>query len=304
MTSAVLAFALTSLVGPIVGDAHPMPWGFIAHEMAAREAVRALPGTMPAFFRAAGDQLVYLDPEPDKWRNYDMREMDQAFSYDHYIDMENVPEGALDAPDRFTYLAALYEAGLPKPERDAGFLPYRIIELYQRVVTEFRMWRNETDPTKRGWIEQRIINDAGVLGHYVTDASQPHHATIHFNGWNSSDAFGNAWPNPEGYAGGSDFHSRFERYFVEAHVNQEDIHRQMPGSAPVNIAGQAREGVLQHIAESSANVETLYRLERDIGFDPEGPLNAETRDFAAERLASGGAMLSVLWWSAWNESGS
>ena len=37
-----------------------------------------------------------------------MSEMDQAFSYDHYIDFENVPDGALDAPDRYEFLAALY----------------------------------------------------------------------------------------------------------------------------------------------------------------------------------------------------
>ena len=304
MTAYALLMTLAVSTGPTSDDAHPLPWGFLGHEMAAHAAVLALPASMPAFFRDARDQLVYLDPEPDRWRNFNMKEMEQAFSYDHYIDMENVPTGALDAPDRFTYLKALYDAGLPKPERDAGFLPYRILELYQRVVTEFRMWRNETDPTRRGWIEQRIINDAGVLGHYVTDASQPHHSTIHFNGWRGSDALGNAVPNPEGYSGGGDFHSRFERLFVEAHVTQADVNRHMPRSAPTDATGRSRAMVMEHIQESSDNVEALYRLDRDVGFDPDGPLNPETRDFAAERLASGGAMLSVLWWSAWNESGS
>ena len=77
----------------------------------------------------------------------------------------------------------LYEAGIERPERDAGFLPFRIVELYQRIVSGWLRWRAEEDPLRRSWIEQRIVNDAGILGHYVTDASQPHHTTIHFNGW-------------------------------------------------------------------------------------------------------------------------
>jgi len=51
-------------------------------------------------------------------------------------------------------------------------------------------------------------------------------------------------------------------------------------------------------------VERLYRLERDLGFDPARAAPAETRDFAAERLAVGARMLADLWWSAWLESAS
>ena len=177
-----LALLLTGSSAPRDPVSSP-PWGYVGHQMAARAAAATLPGEMPAFFRDAGPQLVYLNPEPDRWRVRARREMDQAFQYDHYIDLENVPDGALDAPDRFTYLRLLYEAGLERPERDAGFLPYRIMELYQRTVNGWRMWSAETDPERREWIEERIVNDAGILGHYVTDASQPHHTTIHFNGW-------------------------------------------------------------------------------------------------------------------------
>jgi hypothetical protein len=53
---------------------------------------------------------------------------------------------------------------------------------------------------------------------------------------------------------------------------------------------------------ANALVDTLYRLEKEVGFDPAGPLRAETRDFTAERLAAGAAMLRTLWWSAWLES--
>jgi len=294
----VLAAAAVSGAVPSARRAHdtPLPWGFVGHEMAARAAHATLPSDVPAFFRAAGDQLVYLDPEPDRWRNRSLAEMDQAWSYDHYIDLENIPDGALDAPDRFVFLKALYDAELDKPERDAGFLPFRIVELYQRLVTEWRMWRSETDRERRGWIEARIINDAGILGHYVTDGSQPHHTTIHFNGWSRGT------PNPEGYTEDRTFHSRFERFFVEAHVTQADVSRRVP-RRPGSVSGSARAAVLDYLRTSHAGVETLYRLDRDIGFDPDGPLRPEVRDFAADRLAAGASMLAVLWRSAWIESG-
>ena len=109
----------------------------MGHELAARAAVTALPTDMPAFFRSAAERLVYLNPEPDRWRDSGQRAMDQAWNYDHYIDVENVPDGALEEADRFSFLKVLYDAGLEKPERDAGFLPYRILHpesLWQEVT--------------------------------------------------------------------------------------------------------------------------------------------------------------------------
>lgn len=288
LAPALSLLTLAAVASPVVR------WGLEGHEMAARAAVAVLPAEMPTFFRAAGDQLVYLDPEPDRWRNRDMPEMDNAFSYDHYIDLENVPEAALAAPHRFAYLDLLYAAGLERPERDGGFLPFRIVELYQRLVTEWRLWHAEADPVRRGWIEQRIVNDAGVLGHYVTDASQPHHATIHFNGWNA------ATPNPEGYTLDRTFHARFESDFVTAHLTQEQISTRVT-APPSSLVGAVRESVVDYIQASNAHVETLYRLDRDVGFDPTRPARPETRDFAAERLAVGARMLADLWWSAWLE---
>ena len=293
----ILALPAATFPGRTNAAPH-VPWGFAGHEMAARAAVAMLPPEMPAFFRSAGEQLVHLNPEPDRWRVREQREMDRAFAYDHYIDLENVPDGALDAPDRFSYLRLLYQAGLERPERDAGFLPYRIVELYQRTVNGLRRWREEQDRERRRWIEERVVNDAGILGHYVTDASQPHHTTIHFNGWDLET------PNPEGYTRDNRFHSRFERHFVEAHVTEADLVGHLPAEPLPSVAGAVRDAVRRHILESHAEVETLYRLDRDVGFDPEKPAAPAARDFAAGRIAAGARMLAVLWWSAWVESAS
>ncbi len=282
---------------PDAAAPRPAPlWGFVGHLMAARAAVSVLPDDMPDFFLQAGEQLVYLNPEPDRWRVREQEEMDQGFAYDHYIDLENVPQGGLDASDRFDFLRILYAAGIARPERDVGFLPFRILELYQRLVTEWRLWRAEEDPVRRGWIAERIVNDAGILGHYVTDASQPHHTTIHFNGWVRGA------PNPERFTRDPRFHARFERFFVEAHVTGADVARHMSTQPPPPPSGWVREAVMAHILAAHEQVEMLYRLDLEIGFDPDAPAHEATVEFAAARIAAGAQMLAALWVSAWNES--
>ena len=283
------ALALTPLE-----PAAPAPWGEVGHRLAARSAASGLPGAMPAFFRDAAGQLEYLDPEPDRWRSRELNTMDQAFAYDHYIDLENVPARALDAPHRWEFVRLLYEAGVEVPERDAGFLPYRVLELYERLLAEWRLWR-ENDGPERAWIEQRIINDAGVLGHYVTDASQPHHTTIHYNGW-ADDA-----PNPAGYTTERDFHWRFESAFVAAHVDFGEVLAATRPGAPRHLA-DTRAAVLDYLLAGHREVETLYRLEKEARFDPETSPPTAHLEFAVDRLAVGASMLRDLWWTAWLES--
>ena len=183
--------------------AAPFRWGSDGHRMATQAAHGILPESMPTFFREAEAQLEYLSPEPDRWRTGDFTEMDEAWKYDHYIDVENVPRGALNASDRFEFITALFEAGIERPQQNVGFLPFRILEMQQRLTSGFARWRLSSAGSERDWIEARILNDAGIISHYVVDAAQPHHTTIHFNGW------ADGAPNPMGFTTDVDFHSRF-----------------------------------------------------------------------------------------------
>ncbi len=285
--SVVAAGALTLAVAGAAAA-----WGADGHRMIGRAAVAGLPSDMPAFFVDAAEQLTYLGPEPDRWRDDELTAMDEAWKYDHYIDLEAVPAGALDAPDRFAYLAALYAAGIDEPEQSAGLLPYRILELYQRLAAGFARWREADTEAVRGWIQQRIINDAGILGHYVADASNPHHTTIHFNGW-ADDA-----PNPEAYTTSRDFHYRFESRFVSAHIDYDRLRTAVPAGADVV---DAREAILSFILQTHDQVIPMYELEKTHGFDPDAP-SPETQAFVVDRMAAGARMLRSLWYSAWVES--
>lgn len=284
--------ALVACVATVA--AAPAPWGSHGHLIAGQAAATDLPADMPEFFREAAAQLAYLNYEPDRWRARELREMDQAFSYDHYIDLENVPEAARAAPDRFSYLEVLYrQTDLGRPQRDGGLLPFRIMELHERLLTGFRRWRVSDDPAERAWIAQRVINDAGVLGHYVADGAQPHHTTIHFNGWDGDSA------NPRGFTAERDFHSRFESRFVEANVGLQDV---LPAVQPrPRRLADVRDAVWSYLLESNEKVTRLYELEQEFGFVPDRP-HDETRNFAVERLAAGANMLRALWWTAWLDS--
>jgi hypothetical protein len=208
--------------------------------------------------------------------------------------MEHVPTGALDATDRYEFIAALYAAGIRRPQQFVGFLPWRILELYQRMETELAIWRNTPAGPPRSFVEARVLNDAGILGHYVADAAQPHHTTIHFNGWAEGS------PNPRRFTTDRDFHARFESAFVRSHVRFEDVDAVIT-TAPIPVS-DARSAIWAHLEASNATVERLYELELRYGFDSEAPPNPEVTDFVVHRLASGAEMLRALWWSAWLES--
>ena len=214
---------------------------------------------MPKFFRKAAEQLSYLNPEPDRWRSREEsnldRAMDSAYAPDHFLDMELVPEAAMKALNRYEFTAEMIKAG-QKPTT-AGFVPYRMLELFQILRIEFRLWRAEKDGNKRKWIEQRIINDAGILGHYVSDAANPHHTTIHYNGWVGANPNGYTPPTNEP---GKGIHARFEEQFVNGRIQLNDV---LPlVSANTRVIEKPREEIWNYLKASNKLVEPLYILDK------------------------------------------
>jgi hypothetical protein len=288
----VMAGAACALLVATTAGSAVARWGFHGHRIAGRAAATALPAEMPAFFRGATDQLAYLNPEPDRWRGAGYRELNEAKRYDHYVDFEIIPRAALDATDRFRYLAALQAAGMEHPAREAGLLPWRIIEMYQGLVVQWRLWQDQQDATIRGFIEQRIINDAGIMGHYVMDGANPHHTSVHHDGWQADS------PNPRGFTTERGFHSRFESRFVEAHVRLEDLQPRV--SAQPRRIGDVRMEVMSYLLRSHALLERLYELDQQEAFGPATRSPAH-KEFAVERLVASAHMLRDLWYSAWLE---
>jgi hypothetical protein len=295
LAAAALASAAAALLVPDARASAARRWGAEGHQMVGQAAAAALPADMPAFFREAAPQLGWLNPEPDRWRGTrDSTSLDPALdaahSPDHYVDLELLPAGALAAPDRWAYADSLRAAGVD-PSR-AGILTHRTLELTERLRVGFKQWRAETDSTKRRWIEQRILNDAGVLGHYVADAANPHHTSIHHNGWVGT--------NPKGYTGtDSRFHSRFESQFVRTHVQPSDLAGRV--TEPPRTLVPLRDSLLAYIHTSHGQLERLYDLDKLEPFGPETK-GAAHKAFAVERLTAGARMLRDVWWTAWVRS--
>lgn len=294
MTVRCAASAVTALAAAVVllapATANARRWGESGHRLVAQAATAALPADIPDFFRAAASQLAYLNPEPDRWRGRGNAAldpaMDRAYAPEHFVDLEMLPAGALDARDRHAYARRLAERDVD-PAR-AGLLPYRILELTERLRTGFALWRSAPNARTRQWIEQRIVNDAGILGHYVADAANPHHTTIHFNGW--------VGDNPRGYATDRRVHARFESTYVQEHITLADVQPNVIRS--VRIHEPLRRDVLAYIRASNAHVTELYELDR------QEPFGARTRSashkrFTSRRLAAGATMLRDLWYTAW-----
>jgi hypothetical protein len=268
-------------------------WGEVGHRIIGEAAARSMPQAMPAFFRDAAKQLGYLNPEPDRWKDRAESNRDPALysgtSPEHFIDMEMVPApvlaSALRARDRYGYLDTLKAAGVEGSVM--GVLPFQMLELAQKLRVDFRNWRAAPDSVKP-WIEARIIDDAGLLGHYVADGANPAHTTIQFNGWTG--------PNPNGYATDKAFHARFESGFIRNQVKLADVLAQMDTSA--RVLPDLRSAIIAYLRESNAQVEHLYQIDKAHPFDSTTTA-PEDKAFAVDRLAFGAKMLRDIWWTAW-----
>lgn len=309
---AVTLSALTLGVAVVAAPAVVSAWGNTGHRLIGVAAVRALPEEMPAFLRTPGAaaEVGELSREPDRTKGGGQphdRERDTA----HFIDMDDAAHvisaagPSIDALPRLKseYDAALVAAGLDVD--DAGYLPYAIWDGYQQLVRDFATWRvlnaaeaRERDPGKRAWYredrlrrEALILRDMGYLGHYVGDGSQPHHTTIHYNGW-SRDV-----PNPERFTTSRQTHGAFEGAFTARVARLDAVEAAM--AAPKLEGFDLRARVPAYLKTTLAEVLPFYRLEKAGGF---GEGDARGATFALNRLAAGASELRDLYILAWRDS--
>ena len=302
----VSALALTATPAAVTA------WGNTGHRLVGMAAMRALPEDLPAFLKTPGAvaDVGELAREPDRWKGGGQphdRERDTA----HFIDLDdtghvmNAQGPAIDALPRLKseYDAALIAAGLDVD--DAGYLPYAIMDGWQQVVRDFAYIRvlnaaeaRETDPGKRAWYradrqrrEALTLRDIGVLGHYVGDGSQPHHTTIHYNGW-SRDA-----PNPEGFTTSRQTHGDFENAFASRVARLDAVEAGMPAFNDrfVDLNGR----IAAYLRVSLGQVRPFYEMEKAGAFREADPRGAV---FVNARLAAGAAELRDLIILAWRAS--
>ena len=178
-------------------------------------------------------------------------------------------------PTREAYDTELRAKGFTQYK--AGYLPYSIIDGWQQVRKDFAYWRalikaieTAATPEDRAWFEADrkrreaiTLHDIGIWSHYVGDASQPLHVSIHFNGWGD-------FPNPKGYTT-KPIHAYFEGEFVKRNLTRSAVGAEVSPYQP--CACSIRQSTRALLLESMAEVEPFYALQREGAFkrgDPRG----------------------------------
>jgi hypothetical protein len=200
------------------------------------------------------------------------------------------------------YDAALTQAGLDVD--DAGYLPYAMMDAWQNLGRDFAYWRvlnaaekRETNMERQAWYradrirrEALILRDIGVMGHYVGDGSQPHHTSIHYNGWGD-------FPNPEGFTNSRQTHAQFEGAFTSRVARLDAVEAAMPAADLTGFDVKAR--TVAYLTATLGTVVPFYRLEKAGAFRDNDPRGAA---FVNERLAAGAAELRDFIAAAWTAS--
>jgi hypothetical protein len=307
-TAALLVFASVS-----VAQAHA--WGRDGHMMINKLAAQNLPDDVPYFLRNGNgvDIMEWMGPEPDRWKQRDAEpELVATQSPDHFFDYEWASWGATacraGTPDcndgfkfprkRYDFIAAIAKAQAAHPELKyldtVGFQPWQVEEVWQRLKSDMREYRKEVGAkADTAPVQLAILFDAGWLGHYVGDGSQPLHITIQYNGWQPST------PNPNGYTTDHTIHAKFESIYVSANVKPADVAPLVAASKPTDITDEWNQ-YFQYIDHSHSLVEKVYQLDKAGAFDDAG--TPEGKAFTEERLAAGAIELRDLIYSAWVHS--
>lgn len=309
ITASVL-FTLSASKGPALA------WGGKGHLIINQVAAQALPASLPAFVRAqnAVGEIAFLGPELDNLKGSG-EAWDAENDPGHYVDLRDdgsiagvVRLGALPN-SREAYDTALRAANTDQYKQ--GYLPYAILEGWQQLRKDFAYWRvDDYNATHGANVEQRAfaglqratdealtIRDIGFWGHFVGDASQPLHTSVHFNGWGDGS-------NPAGYSQSRHLHAMFESDFVNKYVDRTDVSGALPAPNvppdPVLVSQtQAMAEIATYLSASNAAVPELYQIERRNGF---ANGSREAVAFAKTRLAAGAAELRDLVTWAWEDS--
>ncbi len=291
-------------------------WDAAGHRTITLLALDGLPADAPAFLREAQTRAMVASQacEPDRWRTVTIPELTHINNPDHYINLETLTKVglSLDSLPRlrieYTDLMAVARAEHPdafEPRNDkkdpgrasmtAGTLPYAIVENYAKLQGAFKTLRileTLNEPVRAAQVAQaraNIIATMGVLSHFVGDAAQPLHTTIHHHGW--------VGDNPNHYTTRYNFHAEIDGGMIERHGLTYDALK--PGelfNVSIDAANPARD-VRAYLARSFGRVEPLYALESNHRL-----LEEEGKTFIAERLQDASSMLASLYGAAWTSS--
>ncbi len=333
LSGAPVAFACGAMKNCLLGFAFlifaagpALAWDYPGHRIINQLALAGLPADFPAFVRTPENaaRIAFLAGEPDRWRNVADLPLRHDNAMDHYIDLEQLAWAGLDparlSPLRYEF-ALQFAAGRSAhagkfpfitPEKDAdhvrewpGFLPWAIIEYYDRLKSAFsylKAYEEAGTPVEIANAQANIVYLMGVMGHFVGDGSQPLHTTVQTNGW--------IGPNPNGYTTWKGFHAWIDGGFIaKAGIKFDDLAPsarraqrlatgpRTDGRDPVFVA------IVDYLGRQHEQVGPLYELDKAGKLRADGtPGSLDGKAFIEEQLLRGSEMLASLWVTAWRDA--
>jgi hypothetical protein len=315
------------LAGIVLGPMSACAWDYETHRLINQLALATLPTNFPAFVTApdAVERIGFLAGEADRWRNTPDLALKHCNNPDHYLDLEELPTYGL-TPDklpvfRYDFVAnlALFRKANPEkfPKVDGrknpdhtdeliGLLPWSIVESYGKVKSGFSYLRafqeNGGTAEEIANAQANLIYVMGVMGHWVGDAAQPLHTTIHHHGW--------VGENPNGYSTNRNIHSWIDGGFF-GKTGQPMLAEMKPRLRPARLVARAGEPVapsemfraaVDFISRHHAQVETLYRLEKEHKLGSNREASKEGRAFLENQVLQAAQFLGDIWFSAWQQA--
>jgi hypothetical protein len=322
-----MLWALGFLALVPLGTRPASAWDYEGHRLVNQLALASLPTNFPAFVRApaAEERLAFLGGEADRWRNMQDLALRHCNGPDHYIDLEELAGYELKPEllpvfryDFISQLAVFRKANPEKfPEPDptrnqdhtrglVGLLPWAIAENYAKVKSGFSYLKTFEQqggtPEEIANAQANLLYVMGVMGHYVGDASQPLHTTIHHHGW--------VGDNPQHYSTSSGIHSWIDGgYFAKVGgVNRSGMETKLRPAQLVTVEGRPAkpeemfQAAMLFIMQQNKLVEPLYELEKTGKLSGEGEDGLRGRVFLQEQLVKSGQLLGDIWYSAWQQA--
>ena len=231
MTMRLLVFVLVAaLVLPGRADA----WGFEAHHLIMERAIALLPPELRPLFEKHRAKVVERIIDPDTWRAAGLAEEEP----NHFLDLDW--EGYGKEP--FSELPRDYTAAVAKFGRarilDNGVVPWRTEEMFGNLQRAFQ------DYGRRGAFGQiDIVHFSAWLAHYVSDAIQPFHGVINYDGQLTKQ---------------NGVHARFEATLVERYREQLVL---MPTALPPIRA--PRDFIFERLIEDTQLAPVILKADLD-----------------------------------------
>ena len=294
------------------------------------------PGAADAKARLNRDRIIFLAAEPDHWRSSHDSPLRHIADKEHELDLEQLPAAGIDPATvtsfysdflvQFAAGKAAHADRFPPPSKSKdynhlfdwpGSLPWAVAEDFgqlQEYFSEWKTYKQYGTPAEASDIEELIVAQMGLMGHYVGDSSQPLHDTIHHHGW---DCFGWTVPNPNGYSTRSNIHDWIDGspalgggFIGHAGITAETLAPKMTPAAELSVAPRpdGRDpvfvAIMDFVIAQNKEVEPLYQLDKDGKLKADGtPGSFDGKPFIEGQILKGAQMLGAIWLTAWRQAG-